>query len=74
MLTCFQVYKTDYFSNTLHYCRSSMPHLSNSSFSTRSLLPTSAVCSDWPTGTVHYDWPNTTSRIGNVIPFHNREL
>ncbi len=42
------------------------PTLSNASFSTKSLLLTSAVCSDWPTGTVHCDWPNTTSRVGNV--------
>ncbi len=28
MLTCFNVQKTHYFSNTVHYCRSSMPRLS----------------------------------------------
>ncbi len=28
MLTCFNVQKTHYFSNTVHYWRSSMPHLS----------------------------------------------
>ncbi len=28
MLTCFNVKKTHYFSNTVHYCSSSMPHLS----------------------------------------------
>ncbi len=28
MLTCFNVQKTNYFSNTVHYCRSSMPRLS----------------------------------------------
>ncbi len=28
MLTCFNVKKTHYFSNTVHYCRSSMPRLS----------------------------------------------
>ncbi len=44
------------------------PPLSNTSFSTKSLLLTSTVCSDWPTGTVHCDWPNTTSHVGNVTP------
>ncbi len=28
MLTCFNVQKTHYFSNTVHYCSSSMPRLS----------------------------------------------
>ncbi len=28
LLTCFNVQKTHYFSNTVHYCRSSMPRLS----------------------------------------------
>ncbi len=28
MLTCFNIQKTHYFSNTVHYCRSSMPRLS----------------------------------------------
>ncbi len=28
MLTCFNVKKTHYFSNTVQYCRSSMPRLS----------------------------------------------
>ncbi len=56
-----------------HYCRS--PPLSNASFSTKSLLPTSTVCSDWPTGTVHCDWLNTTSMSRKCnAPFHNREL
>ncbi len=49
MLTCFNVQKTHYFSNTVHYCRSTMLRLSQTSFFTKSLLPTSAVCSDWPT-------------------------
>ncbi len=31
MLTCFNVKKTHYFSNTVHYCRSSMPRLSQTS-------------------------------------------
>ncbi len=35
--------------------------LSNALFSTKSLLPTSTVCSDWPTDPEHCDWPNTTS-------------
>ncbi len=34
MLTCFNVQKTHYFSNTVHYCSSSMPRLSQ----TRSFL------------------------------------
>ncbi len=38
------------------------------SFSTKLLLPTKAVCSDWLTDPVHCDWPNTTSRIWNVMP------
>ncbi len=41
----------------LHYCRSIIVKpLSNALFSTKSLLSTSAVCSDWPAGTVHCDW------------------
>ncbi len=45
------------------------------SFSTKSLLPTSTVCSDWPTDPVHCDWPNTAStRRKCNAPFHNREL
>ncbi len=49
--------------------------LSNASFSTKSLLPTSAVCSDWPTDPEHCDWPNTAStRRKCNAPFHNREL
>ncbi len=45
------------------------------SFSTKLLLPTSAVCSDWPTDPVHCDWPNTTSTCRKCnAPFHNREL
>ncbi len=28
MLTCFNVQKTHYFSNTVHYCKSSMPRIS----------------------------------------------
>ncbi len=44
------------------------PPLSNASFSTKSLLPTSTVCSDWPTDPVHCDLPNTTSRVRNVTP------
>ncbi len=42
------------------------PPLSNASFSTKSLLPTSTVCSDWPTHPVHCDWPNITSHIGTL--------
>ncbi len=58
----FNVQKTHYFSNTVHYCRSSMPRLS-------------AVCSDWPIDPVHCDWPNTTStRWKCNAPFHNRQL
>ncbi len=38
------------------------------SFSTKLLLPTKAVCSDWLTDPVHCDWSNTTSRIWNVMP------
>ncbi len=45
------------FQDTVHYCRSSMPRLSQT-------LLTSTVCSDWPADTEHCDWPNTTS--GNV--------
>ncbi len=70
----FIVSKTYYFSNTVHYYRSSMPRLSNASFSTKSFLPTSKVCSDWLTGTVHCDWPNTTSRVGNVTPLSIIEI
>ncbi len=44
------------------------PPLSNASFSTKPLLLTSTVCSDWPTGTVQCDWPNTTSHVRNVTP------
>ncbi len=43
------------------------------SFSTKSLLLTSAVCSDWPTGTMHCDWPNTTS-TSRKCTIHNRKL
>ncbi len=51
------------------------PPLSNTSFSTKSLLLTSTVCSDWPADTVHCDWPNTTSTLRKCnVPFHNREL
>ncbi len=73
MLTCFNVQKTHYFSNTVHYCSSSMPHLSNASFSTKPLLLTSTVCSDWPTDPVHCDWPNTTSTHRKCnAPCHNQ--
>ncbi len=60
----------------LHYCSSSMPRLSQPAlFSTKSLLPTSTVCSDWPADKVHCDWPNTTCmRLKCKAPFHNREL
>ncbi len=62
MLTSFNVQKTHYFSNTVHYCSSSMPRLSQTHrFFTKPLLQTSAVCSDWPTDPVYCDWPNTTS-------------
>ncbi len=44
------------------------PPLSNASFSTKSLLLTSTVCSDWPADPEHCDWPNTTSCVGNVTP------
>ncbi len=65
----FNVKKTHYFSKTVHYCRFSMTRLSQTtSFSTKSLLPTSTVCSDWPTDTVHCDWLNTTRLVGNVTP------
>ncbi len=60
--------KNNYFSNTVQYCSFSMPRLSQTLFSTKSLLLTSTVCSDWPTGTVQCDWPNTTSHVGNVTP------
>ncbi len=60
-----------YFSNTVHYCRSS-PKLS---CSTKPLLPTIAVWSDWPTDPVHCDWPNTPSMHQKCnAPYHNREL
>uniref|UniRef100_A0A671LBI0 Ankyrin repeat and sterile alpha motif domain containing 1A n=1 Tax=Sinocyclocheilus anshuiensis TaxID=1608454 RepID=A0A671LBI0_9TELE len=50
------------------------PPLSNASFSTKSLLPTSAVCSDWPADPVHCDWPNTAStRRKCNAPYHNLE-
>uniref|UniRef100_A0A9J7XEI4 Stomatin (EPB72)-like 3b n=1 Tax=Cyprinus carpio carpio TaxID=630221 RepID=A0A9J7XEI4_CYPCA len=37
------------------------PPLSKELFSTKPLLPTSAVCSEWPIDPVHCDWPNTAS-------------
>ncbi len=44
-------------------------------FTRKSLLPTNAVCSDWPTDPEHCDWPKTTSRVGNVTPpYHNHAL
>ncbi len=36
MLTCLNVKKTHYFSNTVHYCRSSMPRLSQTLFQPKS--------------------------------------
>ncbi len=68
MLTCCNVQNIHSFSNTVHYCRSSRPRLSQMLHFTKSLLPTSTVCSDWPTDPVHCDWPNTTSHVGNVMP------
>ncbi len=41
--------------------------LSNALFSTKPLLPTSGVCSDWPADPMHCDWPNTTSTRGIEI-------
>ncbi len=70
------VQKTHYFSNTVHYCSSTMPRLYQMChFSTKPFLPTSAVCSDRPADTVHCDWPNTTSaRPKCNAPYHNRDL
>ncbi len=62
------VQKTHSFSNTVHYCRSSMPRLSQTLRFLQSLLLTSAVCSYWPTDSVHCDWPNTTSTLRKCIP------
>ncbi len=42
--------------------------------SIKPLLPTSAVCSDWPTDTVHCDYPNTSTRWKCNTPYHNHEL
>ncbi len=42
--------------------------LSNASFSSKSLLPTSAVCSDWRTDPEHCDWPTPQARVKNVMP------
>ncbi len=70
------MFKKTLFSNTVHYCRPSMPRLSQTlRFLQSPSFRQSTVCSDWPTGTVHCDWPNTasTSRKCNA-PFHNREL
>ncbi len=67
MLTCFNVQKTHYFSSTVHYCSTSMPRLSQMSFSIKPLLPTSAVCSDWPADTVHCDWRTLQAGVGNVM-------
>ncbi len=47
--------------------------LSNASFSTKSLLLTNTVCSDWPTDTVHRDWPNTTSTCQKWMNEWNNE-
>ncbi len=68
MLTCFNVQKTHSFSNTVHYCRSSMPCLSQMLRLLQSLLLTSTVCSYWPTDSVHCDWPDTTSTLRKYIP------
>ncbi len=68
MLTCCNVQNTHSFSNTVHYCRSSRPRLSQMRHFLQSPSFRQAVCSDWPTDPVHCDWPNTTSHIGNVTP------
>ncbi len=61
--------KTHYFSNTVHYCRSSMPRLSQTRcFSTKSLLPTSTVCSDWPTDQCIVIGRTPQARVRNVTP------
>ncbi len=59
----------------MHYCRYSMPRLSQMChFYTKSLLPTSTVCSDWPNDTVHCDWRNTTSTCRKCnAPYHNKQ-
>ncbi len=51
------------------------PPLSNRSFSTKPLLLTSTVCSDWLADPVHCDWPNTSSmRWKCNAPYYNHEL
>ncbi len=67
MSSCFNFQKTELFLHILYIIVGPLfPPLSNASFSTKSLLPTSTVCSDWPTDTEHCDWPNTTSDVENV--------
>ncbi len=72
------MFKFFFFSNTVHYCRSSMPRLSQTLrfyTPTKSLLQTSTVCSDWPTDPEHCDWLNTTCTSWKCnAPYHNREL
>ncbi len=50
------------------------PTLSKVSFSSKPLLLTSTLYSDWPTDPVHCDWPNTTStRWKCNDPYHNHD-
>ncbi len=71
MLTCFNV-KKNFIFKILYIIVGPLP---NVSCSTKPLLPTIAVWSDWPTDPVHCDWPNTTSMDQKCnAPYHNREL
>ncbi len=62
MLTCFYVNKKHIIFQILYIIASPLcPASLKALFSTKPLLPTSAVCSDWPTDPVHYDWLNTST-------------
>ncbi len=75
MLTCFNVQKIYYFSNTVHYCSSSLPRISQTlrflqSPSIRQVLSALIGTTDW-----RCDWLNTSSTCRKCnCPHHNHEL
>ncbi len=73
MLTCLNVQKTHYLSNTVHYCRSSMPHLRFVFYQVppsdkRSLL----WLANWPRALWLAEYHKPRRKCN--APFHNRKL
>ncbi len=68
MLTCFNVQKTHYFSNTVHYCSSSMPCLSQMHYFLQSSFQQvqSALIGQLTQSIVIGRTPQ--ARVGNVTP------